>query len=104
MKRVFRSVVYRKWIKNLRDSRAKARVFDRIDRLANGNHGDTKPVGDGCSELRIDYGPGYRIYYKETGKEIILLLCGGDKTTQDADIARAIKIAKDFNAYYEEEK
>jgi putative addiction module killer protein len=74
--------VYKKWIDKLRDSRARYRILIRIKRLEAGNPGDAKPAGDGLSEMRIDYGPGYRVYYKDTGKEIIILLCGGDKTTR----------------------
>jgi len=77
----------------------KALIYERIDCLASGNPGDSGPVGEGISELRIHYGPGYRVYYKDTGKEIIILLCGGDKSTQSRDIIRAGKIAK----LYEEE-
>jgi putative addiction module killer protein len=83
-----------KWFNKLRDPEAKARILSRIKRLAGGNPGDVKPAGEGVSEMRIDYGPGYRVYYQDTGKEIIILLCGGDKTTQQADINRAKKIAK----------
>ena len=68
----------------------------RVKRLCAGNPGDVKSVGEGVSELRIDYGPGYRVYYKDTGREIILLLCGGDKSTQQEDIKRAKKIARHF--------
>jgi putative addiction module killer protein len=81
-----------KWLKNLRDSQAKTRIITRIKRLAEGNSGDNRFLGE-ISELRVDYGPGYRVYYKDTGKEIIILLCGGDKTTQQADIIRARHIA-----------
>lgn len=77
------------WLENLRDSRARAKILTRIQRLELGNAGDVRPVGDGLSEIRIDFGPGYRVYYKQAGKEIVLLLCGGDKSTQDKDIARA---------------
>ena len=83
----------------MRDSRAKARILARVDRLANGNPGDVKPIGEGCSEMRIDYGPGYRVYYKDTGREIIIILCGGDKRTQDKNKERAKEIAR----IYEEE-
>ncbi|MDR0586078.1 MAG: hypothetical protein LBG26_02445 [Treponema sp.] len=65
----------------------------RIERLKQGNPGDVKPAGEGISEMRIDYGPGYRVYYKDTGKEIIILLCGGDKSSQEEDIMQAKKIA-----------
>lgn len=73
----------------MRDERARARIDVRIKRLALGNAGDVKPVGEGVSELRIDYGPGYRVYFAQRGSEIVLLLCGGDKRTQDRDIREA---------------
>ena len=91
--------MFDKWLKKLRDDRAIACIHERIDRLASGNPGDVEPVGEGISELRIHYGPGYRVYYKDTGKEIIILLCGGDKSTQQTNIVRAKKIAR----LYEEE-
>jgi len=94
MKEIRKSSVYLKWLKKLKDSRAKFRIYERIKRLAMGNPGDVGPVGEGISELRIDYGPGYRVYYLDTGREIIILLCGGDKSTQQADIAHARKIAR----------
>ena len=92
-----------RWIQKLRDSRARFRIFKRIERLAEGNPGDSRFLGD-ISELRIDYGPGYRVYYKDTGREIVILLCGGDKSTQEADIARARVIAGNYNLEEEEEK
>ena len=82
------------WFRNLVDSKARARIAARIDRLGLGNPGDVKPVGGGVSEMRIDYGPGYRVYYMRTGKVVYLLLCGGTKPTQDADIKVAIEMAK----------
>jgi putative addiction module killer protein len=91
--KIRRTSVYKKWITGLRDSRARYRILTRIKRLEEGNPGDVEPVGEGISELRIHYGPGYRVYYKDTGKEIIILLCGGDKTTQQEDIANAKRIA-----------
>ena len=94
MKEICRSSVFDKWLKNLKDSRAKFRIDERIDRLAKGNPGDVKPAGEGISEMRIDYGPGYRVYFKDTGKEIIILLCGGIKTAQQADINKAKIIAR----------
>ena len=94
-RKILKAGVFIKWLKKLRDSRAKFRIYQRIDRLANGNPGDHRFLGD-IAELRIDYGPGYRVYYWDAGKEIILLLCGGDKTTQEADIARARRIAKKY--------
>jgi len=96
VKDIRRSSVHTKWLKNLKDQRARSLVFTRIKRLALGNPGDVKPVGEGISEIRIDYGPDYRIYYKDIGKEIIILLCGGDKSTQQADIAAAKKIVLDY--------
>jgi putative addiction module killer protein len=92
MKTIRRTGEFDKWFKNLRDSRARTRILARIMRLAEGNPGDNRFLGE-ISEMRIDYGPGYRVYFKDTGKEIIILLCGGDKTTQQADIAKARYIA-----------
>jgi putative addiction module killer protein len=92
--KIRRTGEFDKWFNKLWDPEAKARILTRIRRLAEGNPGDVKPVGEGISEMRIDYGPGYRMYYKNTGKEIIILLCGGDKTTQQADIDRAKKLAQ----------
>jgi putative addiction module killer protein len=75
------------------DQRAIAKIASRIERLGPGNIGDVKPVGEGISEMRLTYGPGYRIYYKQTGQTIVLILCGGDKSTQERDIKRAKEIA-----------
>jgi putative addiction module killer protein len=96
MKEIRETEVYKKWFLKLADSRVKYRIGVRIERLKIGNPGDVKPVGEGVSEMRIDYGTGYRVYYMDTGKEIIILLCGGDKSTQDADIAKARKMAKEY--------
>ncbi|MGJ4904352.1 type II toxin-antitoxin system RelE/ParE family toxin [Bradyrhizobium sp. HKCCYLS2058] len=82
------------WLLGLRDLKAKARIAARIERAANGNLGDSKPVGEGVSEMRIDYGPGYRIYYLQRGDVLVILLCGGDKSTQRSDIRRAQVLAK----------
>ena len=71
--------------------------------LSKGNPGDVKPIGEGCSEMRIDYGPGYRVYYKDTGREIIIILCGGDKSTQQEDIDRAKRFAREEEEYNENE-
>ena len=81
------------WLSALSDQRAVAKIVSRIERLGLGNAGDVKPVGEGISEMRLTYGPGYRIYYKQTGKTIVLILCGGDKSTQAGDIRRAKEIA-----------
>ena len=94
--RTIGSSVYKKWLTDLRDNRAQKRIVARVRRLGLGNPGDVKPVGDGISEMRIHYGPGYRVYYKDTGKEIIILLCGGDKSTQEKDIEMAKEIAADY--------
>jgi putative addiction module killer protein len=90
------STVFDKWLKNMRDPEARQRILARIKRLAEGNPGDVKPAGEGISEMRIDYSTGYRVYYKDTGREIIILLCGGDKTTQTRDIKRAKEIARNY--------
>ena len=90
---VRRTAEFSGWLKNLRDIRARAKVISRIDRLALGNAGDVKPVGEGVSELRINYGPGYRVCFVQRGEEYVVLLCGGDKVSQDADIKRAKKLA-----------
>lgn len=82
------------WLLRLRDQRAKARIMQRIDRMTLGNPGDVKPVGQGISELRVDYGPGYRVYFVRSGEIVILLLCGGDKRTQERDIKLAKALAK----------
>lgn len=86
---------FQNWFGQLRDLRAADRIVARIRRLTLGNLGDVKPVGEGVSELRIDYGPGYRLYFIQRGSEFILLLCGGDKNTQSKDIERAKKLAKE---------
>ncbi len=88
--------IFAKWIDGLRDIRARARVLARIQRLACGNVGDAKPVGEGVSEMRIDYGPGYRVYYKRQGKQLIVLLAGGDKRTQKRDIEKALRLAREL--------
>ena len=93
---VLKSGTFETWLTGLRDREAQARVNARIRRLSLGNPGDVKPVGSGVSEMRIDYGPGYRVYYAQRAEVVVLLLCGGDKGTQDADIRRAIAMAKDW--------
>ena len=87
---------YAKWFSELQDRVARARIDIRIRRLSLGNAGDAKPVGDGVSELRVDYGPGHRIYFVQRGEVVIVLLAGGDKSTQDQDIRNAKVLAKDL--------
>jgi putative addiction module killer protein len=94
---VFRSETFDCWLRELRDVRARHRIEARILRLSRGNPGDAKAVGAGVSEMRIDYGPGHRVYFRRRDRLVILLLCGGDKRTQDADIKRAIEIAADWS-------
>ncbi|MDH3997554.1 MAG: type II toxin-antitoxin system RelE/ParE family toxin [Desulfuromonadales bacterium] len=84
------------WLDGLRDIRARARILVRIERLATGNPGDVKPVSEGVSELRISYGPGYRVYYKKRGQELIILLAGGDKSSQSKDIKTALQLARNL--------
>ena len=84
------------WLAGLRDERARSRILKRLDRAGQGNLGDVAPVGGGVSEMRIFYGPGYRVYFIQRGKELIVLLCGGDKSTQDADIDEAKAMAKEI--------
>ncbi len=85
---------FRAWLDGLRDDYARVRIGIRIQRLERGNPGDVKPVGNGVSEMRIDYGPGYRMYFVQRGKTVVILLCGGDKRSQARDIARAIEMAQ----------
>jgi putative addiction module killer protein len=84
--------LFMKWLTGLRDQKAIARIQIRIDRLALGNPGDVRPVGSGISEMRIDYGPGYRVYFSQRGSDLVILLCGGDKTTQTSDIEKAKRV------------
>jgi len=91
-----KSATFDRWLSGLRDVRARARIAIRLDRLAQGNPGDAKPDASGVSELRIDYGAGYRVYFTQRGSFTVLLLCGGDKRTQAADIKRAIAIAEEW--------
>lgn len=96
MAKIESSDTFKAWLKSLRDRAAVVRVLARVDRLALGNAGDVKPVGDGVSEMRIHHGPGYRVYFMQRGEVLVVLLCGGDKSTQAADIAAAKRIAKDW--------
>jgi putative addiction module killer protein len=89
--------LFAQWLDALRDLQARARVQTRIERLAAGNSGDVEPVGEGVSEMRIDYGPGYRVYFKKRGRELIILLAGGDKSTQARDIKAALRLARNLS-------
>ena len=86
--------VYARWFDSLRNRSARARIDARIRRLSLGNPGDVRPVGEGVSELRIDFGPGYRVYYVQRGRALVVLLAGGDKHTQDRDIKTALELAQ----------
>lgn len=88
--------IFAKWLDGLQDIRARARILVRIERLSMGNPGDVRPVGEGVSELRIDYGPGYRVYYKKQGHKLIILLAGGDKKSQSKDIKIALRLARNL--------
>jgi putative addiction module killer protein len=95
MAEIRKTAEFDQWVKDLRDLRAKSKVLVRIERLALGNPGDVGPVGEGLSEMRIDYGPGYRAYFKQKG-DVTTFLCGGDKGSQEADIRKAKALAKDL--------
>ena len=88
--------VFAEWFAGLRDRAARARITVRIRRLSLGNPGDVKPVGGGVSEMRVDYGPGYRVYFARRGGTVVVLLCGGDKRRQDRDITRALELAREI--------
>lgn len=91
-----KTALFAEWLDGLRDLRARARVQVRIERLASGLVGDVKPVGEGVSELRVDYGPGYRVYFTKRGGAVVILLAGGDKRTQAADIRTAQRLARNL--------
>ncbi|MGV8882309.1 MAG: type II toxin-antitoxin system RelE/ParE family toxin [Rhodoglobus sp.] len=96
MVEIQRSATFDRWLGKLKDRRAVARILVRIDRLARGNPGDVRSVGGGISELKVDYGPGYRVYFSQQGHKLVLLLCGGDKSTQSSDISTAQRIANEW--------
>jgi len=96
MTEIRKTEIFAKWLDGLNDIRARARILVRIERLALGNPGDVKPVGEGVSELRIDYGPGYRVYYKKQRQSVIILLAGGDKRTQSRNIKTALQLARNL--------
>jgi putative addiction module killer protein len=92
---IVQSDVFTAWLDNVKDERAAARIVTRIRRMEIGNAGDVRSVGDGVSEIRIDYGPGYRVYFARRGRTLVILLCGGDKKSQRKDIALAKRMAKE---------
>jgi putative addiction module killer protein len=96
MMEIRKTEVFGKWLDGLRDLRGRARVLARVERLAVGNPGDVEPVGEGVSEMRIDYGPGYRVYYKQQGRDVVILLAGGDKGSQARDIKTALRLARNL--------
>ncbi len=93
---IIQSTTFSTWLSSLRDRQARARIHVRLDRMRNGNFGDVKPIGEGLSEARIHYGNGYRLYFFKRKEELVVLLCGGDKSTQDRDIAQAKRIAQEW--------
>jgi putative addiction module killer protein len=97
MVEVLTTQVFDRWLRKLKNRQGRLRIVERIDRLAHGNPGDSKSVGQGVWELRLTYGPGYRVYYLQDGDTLILLLCGGDKSTQQADIDRAHQLADEWH-------
>ena len=94
--RVEKTDDYREWLDTLRDRAGRARILVRVDRLIEGNPGQHRDLTDGVAELKIDVGPGYRVYYTQRGTRLLLLLAGGDKSTQQKDVAKAIQLAKNF--------
>lgn len=98
MVEVIKSASFDRWFRKLRDPRAKARIQMRIRRLGLGNPGDVQPIGSGLSEMRIDYGPGYRVYYMQSRSVLIVLLCGGDKRSQQTDIDKAKRLAAEWRS------
>lgn len=97
MYEIIQSETFEHWLKNLKDRQALMRILARLRRASEGNLGSTRYLREGVSEIKVDYGPGYRLYYLKTGPVVIVLLAGGDKSTQDSDIERAIRIAQDWS-------
>ena len=96
MLEIRKTEIYVQWLDELRDIRARARIQVRVERLAAGNAGDVRPVGEGVSELRIDYCPGYRVYFTKRGRDVVILLAGGVKSSQAADIKTALRLARNL--------
>jgi putative addiction module killer protein len=97
MLELWQTQTFRKWWTRLKDERARGMIFARLDRLAYGHTGDVQPVGEGISELRIHHGPGYRVYFQKRGNTVIVLLCGGDKSSQEKDIRAAKRLAEEWS-------
>lgn len=93
---IYTTEVFDKWFSKLKDQQAKKRIQVRIDRVEDGNFGDSEPIGEGVSELRLFFGPGYRVYYCQQGQRVVILLAGGDKSTQSKDITIALQLAKEL--------
>lgn len=93
---ILKTEAFAEWLDGLPDIRARARILVRIERLAAGNPGDVKPVGEGVSEMRIDYGPGYRVYFRKMGQKMVILLAGGDKESQSKDIKTALRLSRNL--------
>jgi len=98
MVEIIKSATFDRWLKKMRDPQAKARIEMRIRRLGFGNPGDVQPIGSGLSEMRIDYRPDYRVYYMQSGAVLVVLLCGGDKRTQQSDINKARRLAAEWSS------
>jgi putative addiction module killer protein len=96
MPEIRKTVIFSRWLDGLNEIHARSRILVRIERLAAGNPGDVRPVGEGVSELRINYGPGYRVYFTVSGRDSLILLAGGDKRTQAADIKKALRLARNL--------
>ena len=96
MIKLYETITFTQWLNDLKDRRARAKIVARLQRLVNGLAGDVEPVGEGISELRIHYGKGYRVYYKRSGESIIIILCGGDKSSQSKDIKKAKLLVREL--------
>jgi len=96
MIKLHETITFTQWLNDLKDRRARAKIVARLQRLINGLAGDVEPVGEGISELRIHYGKGYRVYYKRSGESIIIILCGGDKSSQSKDIKKAKLLVREL--------
>lgn len=100
----FRTDEFDEWLRKLKDRQGKLRILQRIDRLMHGNPGNVGPVGDGVSELRMPFGPGYRVYFLQEGDILVVLLAGGDKSTQSADIQKSLELASEWREEHESDE